>query len=132
MMMYNYIEPKVLLIRGCYLKDCDSESDSYEHLFCTPIEEEIELPSIFTCLNSWVKSTSLACNQCKLKFDTMPIFTPTFVNKNELGYSIGVNGCFCGFNCCLKYNDINTRNICDKISKKEKIIFLHNIINSTG
>ena len=132
--MFNFKEPLILVIKGCYLKDCESENDNdsdYDHLFCSPNVEDIELPSTFRCVQSWVKSTLIPCDQCKLKFDTMPIFTPTYINKIEANYVIGVSNCFCGFNCCLKYNNTNTKNMCERISKKENIIFLYNIFNSS-
>lgn len=117
--------PKLLRIRGVFLKDCTKKNycndvmierlqnqDSYLMTNKNPIvsdEKYIPLPDEFITLSCWLKETNLHCWYCTLQFNTIPIFIPKNINKKMQVY-----GVFCSFTC--GYNFIHNQN--ETISKK--------------
>lgn len=117
-------ESKILLIKSVFLRDC-IKNDVIEE----PEEPEpviTSLPSVFYGLDSWLTSTSIPCDQCKKTFDTIPVFIPTSIQ----GSIMKTSGCYCSFNCMNSYNKNNNKNICEYITIRDRINYLHELFPS--
>lgn len=135
MSIKEYKIPKILFLRGVFIKDCIPLDDIFERQIIeklnidNPIVTYNDFPSIFTNLNSWIKKTNLKCWYCDLNFDNMPVFIPKIIEHSGLNtnYSISTYGCFCSFCCATTYTNLYYQKICDNIKIKEMTRFLYRI-----
>jgi hypothetical protein len=64
------------------------------------------IPKTFNTIDKWPKRTNLRCWNCCRQFNSIPVFIPTDISRNESGEEeIGVHGNFCLFNCAQQYID---------------------------
>lgn len=84
-----------------------------------------KIPSIFTGLSTWIKSTNLCCWFCDFTFNNVPIFIPTYVNKTDANIEIGTFGNFCSFCCAFAY--IQQNNMFQYV---DYLSYLYQIMNS--
>ena len=134
----DYKIPKILFIKGVFLKDCILIDDIFEKQIMdqlkieNPIITYNNLPSIFNNLDLWIKKTNIKCWYCDLNFDTVPIFIPKIIETTGLNndYKIITSGCFCSFCCAMSYNNLYFPKICDNINNKEMLKFLYKIFNN--
>ena len=111
----EYKIPKILFLRGVFIKDCIPLDDIFERQLIeqlnieNPIVTYNDFPSIFTNLNSWIKKTNLKCWYCDLNFDNMPVFIPKVIEHSGLNtdYNISSYGCFCSFCCATEYTNLH-------------------------
>ena len=135
----EYKVPKILFIRGVFIKDCIPIDDIFERQIIerlntnNPTVKYEPLPSIFYDVKTWVKKTKIKCWYCDLHFDRMPVFIPKTVEKSRISkkHIMSVKGCFCSFSCAATYNDIHNPKVCDNRSFDEKLRFLYKLFNGT-
>jgi hypothetical protein len=133
----EYKIPKILFIKGVFIKDCIQLDDIFEQQILetlkidSPIIIYNNLPSVFTNLNSWIKTTNLKCWYCNLTFDNMPVFIPKIIEHSGFNtdYNISTFGCFCSFSCATTHTNLYYPKICDNIKLKEMTRFLYKIFN---
>jgi hypothetical protein len=128
--------PKILFIRGLFLKDCIPIDDIFEQQLIDRLDEDDEkimefdkIPSVFTTLNTWVKKINIQCWLCDLNFDTSPVFIPRLIEPSGCGYTIGTEGCFCTFSCAMAYINIHYPKIYDNVRKHDMLKFLYKIFH---
>lgn len=122
-----YKSPNILSLSGITLQDYKSfEDEADERLmennmenFDTEIFIYNKIPTVFTGLNTWPKSTNLYCWSCSFKFDTVPKFIPTYIRENNDLIEVGVMGNMCSFNCVELWIETH-------VSNKEKRYKLQN------
>lgn len=126
--------PKVLFIKGVFLKDCVPIDDLFDEQIMGQITDDpIEintytpLPSIFYTLKQWPKKTNLKCFYCDRKFDTLPIFVPKTIEPSKDGYTMATEGCFCTFNCGVSYINLMYSKIHDNLNKKNMLKLLYKV-----
>ena len=135
----EYKIPKILFIKGVFIKDCILIDDIFEKQIIeqlnieNPIISYNNFPSIFTNLETWIKKTNIKCWYCDLNFNNMPVFIPKIIENTGLNadYKIITSGCFCSFCCAMSYNNLYFPKICDNINNKDMIKFLYKIFNNT-
>jgi hypothetical protein len=138
----NYIKefdiPKILFIRGVFLKDCTPIDDIFEQQLIDRLDEEDvkvitfdKMPSAFTTLNDWIKNINIRCWFCDLNFNTSPVFIPRLIEPSYDGYTIGTEGCFCTFSCAMAYINIYYPKIYDNVRKHDMLKFLYKLFNGT-
>lgn len=133
----EYKIPKILFIKGTFIKDCIPVDELFEQKIMeqlnheTPVIQYNKIPSNFTDLKSWIKKTNIKCWHCDLNFDNIPVFIPKLIEPSTAisGYNIGTYGCFCSFSCAEAFNNLHNSRICDNIRVKEMIRFLYKIFN---
>jgi hypothetical protein len=134
MISKEYIEPKILFLKGVYIKDCIPVDDIFEQRIIeqlasdNPVIYYKELPSFFTGLSKWINKTNLKCWYCDLNFDNPPVFIPRVIEKGGADdYSISVHGCFCTFCCAASHIDLYYQKICNNIEAMEMLKFLYKL-----
>ena len=136
MISKEYIEPKLLFLKGVYIKDCIPVDDIFERRIIeqlandNPVIYYTELPSFFNSIRTWVKKTNLKCWYCDLNFDNQPVFIPKIIEKcgtNE--FNISVHGCFCTFCCAAAHIDLYYQKLCNNIEAMEMLKFLYKLFN---
>lgn len=115
----DFEEVNILFLKGVFLKDCTDVEDLFENELMETVEltkHQIEykepkiydkIPQIFTTKENWVKKNNILCWYCNLDFQTMPIFIPENILKNDNGTYMEVFGNFCSFACAQTYIDTN-------------------------
>ena len=128
--------PKILFIRGVFVEDCVPIDQLFEQQLMTGLDNEIvikptaqydKLPSIFYSLEQWPEKIKLHCWYCDRMVNGVPIFVPKYIEPSANGPIMGVDGCYCNFNCAvsginLYYPDKQTNK-----SKKDMLKFLYNM-----
>ena len=110
--------PNILRIFGISKSDYVSIEDTAEIKYRERLENEEQIdikevifdkiPTIFENLKTWPMQTNLLCWHCDLKFDSLPIFVPTYAKHRDSGLiEFGVRGNFCSFNCAEAWILIN-------------------------
>jgi hypothetical protein len=136
MSIKEYKVPKILFIKGVFIKDCMLIDDLFEQQIIEQLNQDEDdiivynkIPSTFISINDWPEKTNIKCWTCDLNFDGIPVFIPKLIEPapTESGYSMGVLGCFCGFNCCMSYNNTHNKKLCQNIRTREMLLFLHKI-----
>ncbi len=79
-----------------------------------------KIPSAFTTLENWSKTTNIRCWFCTLKFKSTPWFIITGINKYSEGKVMDVKGNFCSCGCLMGYV---SKNYC----KRENFDIYHNV-----
>jgi hypothetical protein len=133
----EYKIPKILFLRGVFIKDCIPLDDIFELQIIEqlnmddPIIIYNEFPSVFTNLKSWVKKTNLKCWYCDLNFMNSPVFIPKIIEHSgrTTDYNISTHGCFCSFCCAVAHTNLHHPKICTNIKIKEMLRFLYRIFN---
>jgi hypothetical protein len=129
--------PKILFIRGVFLKDCIPIDDIFEQQLIDRLDEEKikinefdMIPSVFTTLNAWVKKVNIHCWYCDLNFEAHPVFIPRLIEPTSDGYTIGTEGCFCTFSCAMAHINIHYPKIYDNVRKHDMLKFLYKIFHT--
>lgn len=112
----EYQAPKVLFIKNVFISDCVLMDDLMERKLMDEANDSLEtketnkkytkLPTVFTNISAWVKSTDILCWHCNRTFNDPPVFIPRTMEPNTSiggGYIINTDGCFCSFNCAIAY-----------------------------
>lgn len=130
----EYKVPKLLFVKGVFLKDCIPIDDIFEQQLIESLDVEEfvtsykSLPSIFNNLDTWQKTTNLKCWSCDLGFNTVPVFIPKGIDSLPKGnYNITTYGCFCSFNCAAAYNNLHNVKICKNINVRDMLLFLYRV-----
>ena len=133
----EYTIPKILFLRGVFIKDCIPLDDIFEQ----QIIEKLNLdeptflydtfPSVFTNLKSWITNTNLKCWYCDLSFDSRPVFIPKVIEHSGFTEDINIStyGCFCSFCCTVSYTNLYYPKICTNIKVNEMLRFLYRVFN---
>lgn len=131
----EYKVPKILFIKNVFIKDCIQIDDLFEQQLFEQLKQDDDIiiydkiPSLFMCMETWIKKTNVKCWYCDLNFETTPVFIPKLIEPSttKSGYSMGVLGCFCSFSCAMVYNNLYNNKLCNNIKTREMLLFLHNI-----
>ena len=130
----EYKIPKILFIKGVFLKDCMPIDDIFEQRLMDQLEVEEtvvsynRLPSTFNDFDSWPKQTNIKCWNCDLAFAGVPVFVPRGIDVlSETKYDIGREGCFCSFHCAEDHIELHNKKICDVINRREMLLFLYKV-----
>lgn len=139
----TYTGNEILYVHGIFLSDCTSIYDIMEQKLMDDIDtvdycnsnntlNYTKLPSRFTGVDTWVKTTDILCWNCTLNFNNMPLFIPRTIEPNNVnnGYIIHTEGCFCSFNCVLSYIITYSSNTNDKLNKQAMLEFLYELIHN--
>ena len=128
----EYKKPKILFIKGVFIRDCVKIDDMFEQQIIEQLDVEIpnivyeKIPSIYNNDN-WLK-TNVKCWYCDLNFDNKPVFIPKIISKRKSNdYAIGTYGCFCSFSCSMSFINEKYSKICDRIMYKEMLELLFRI-----
>jgi hypothetical protein len=132
----EYKVPKLLFIRGVFLKDCMPIDDIFEQKLMDQLNLEDDivqqepLPSMFNSMAQWPRNTNIKCWHCDLTFHDIPVFIPKGIDaKSRDTYNISTHGCFCSFNCAAAYNNLYNTKICNNINVREMLLFLYKVFN---
>lgn len=133
----GYTIPKIIFIKGVFIKDCIPIDDIFEQQLIeqlqsdAPIKKYEPLPSTFYSVDSWVPKTNNKCWYCDLSFDNQPVFIPKNIDKlsRVKKHNISTLGCFCSFCCAMSFNNIYNPQICDNTNTKEMILYLFHIFH---
>jgi len=130
----EFAVPKVLFIKGVFIKDCIPIDDLFDEQIMDQLEEDsIEintynaLPSMFYNMKQWPTKTNLRCFYCDRNFDTIPKFVPKTIEPSKDGYTMATEGCFCTFNCGASYINLIYPKIHDKLNKKNMLKLLYKV-----
>lgn len=128
----EYKKPKILFIKGVFIRDCVQIDDIFEQKIIEQLNIETPsvvyetIPSIYIH-GEWLK-TNIRCWNCDLNFDTQPVFIPKIINQQKKDqYAIGTYGCFCSFSCASSFINEKYPTICNQIMYKEMLEFLFRI-----
>lgn len=117
----NFEEVNILYLKGVFLKDCTDVEDLFENELMEKVtlnkyqveskEPKIydKIPTIFTTKEKWVTKNNILCWYCNLDFQTVPIFIPENILKNENGTYMEVYGNFCTFACAQTFLDTDIK-----------------------
>lgn len=106
-----------------------------------------KIPHVFTDLSSWPKTTNLNCWHCTRLIKDRPWFEPQslevvanhkpgeYISADKLDksgvvrevYNISVEGYFCSPNCVAAYTNATSKDLADRINKKEMLLVVHEI-----
>lgn len=132
----EYKVPKILFVKGVFLKDCMPIDDIFEQKLMDQLDLEDDiilhkpLPSIFNNTATWPQTTNLRCWNCDLVFSGIPVFIPKGIDSLSDGnYNIITSGCFCSFNCAIAFNNLHNIKICDNVNVREMLQFLYKVFN---
>jgi hypothetical protein len=92
------IEPNITPLSS-EIKDIGVESSITKEIYSTRL-----LPEIIS-KNDIILKTDISCFWCCHKFETTPVFMPTFL----VGDVYKVKGCFCSYECCSSYIANNSK-----------------------
>jgi hypothetical protein len=130
--------PKILFIRGIFLKDCIHIDDIFEQQLIDRLDEEEikvmkfdKIPTVFTSLDTWLKKVNIRCWFCDLNFETIPVFIPKLIEPASSGYTIGTEGCFCTFSCAMAYINLYYPKIYDNVRKHDMLKFLYKMFHDS-
>jgi hypothetical protein len=138
----------VLFLQGVFKTDCQRIEDIHERNIIPKLHKQHvqhdKIPTVFTTLESWPKSTNLFCCYCHRQFTSIPWFEPQSIEpisigqtgkfltpaevhcaKNEKRFSIIVRKVFCTENCAIAYITHNTFDICERLNKIEMLKFVY-------
>lgn len=126
--------PKVLFIKGVFIKDCVPVDDLFdEQIMDQARDDPIEinsftpLPTLFTGLDEWPDKTNLRCYYCDRVTDNTPVFVPKTIEPSKNGYIMATEGSFCTFNCAVHYIDFYYPKIHDNLNKKNMLKLLYKV-----
>ncbi len=135
----EYKVPKILFVKGVFLKDCMPIDDIFEQKLMDQLDLEDSviphkpLPSIFNSMEAWPRTTNLRCWHCDLAFNNTPVFIPKGIDVlSKDTYNISTYGCFCSFNCAIAFNNLYNTKICDNINVRDMLMFLYKIFKETA
>lgn len=110
--------PKILFLKGVFLKDYVSIEDKFEEDLLKfgedsyteiPFENFDKIPKYFETLDKWQKTTNLCCWECAKHFSNIPVFIPRNIISHDNIQKIEVFGNFCSFPCAMRYVKFNLR-----------------------
>lgn len=122
----------ILFLRGVFLSDCIKSETNLKHKNLnkdnkqqSEIKVDIKkLPTTYTGLDQWIKSTNIYCWYCDRQFDTVPYFIPKNIEPTKTGLSMGVEGCFCSVNCGWSYIRYTYPKLNDRLNKESMLQLL--------
>lgn len=140
----------VLFLQGVFKTDCDRiEGIFYEKILDSSHYSKIyeKIPMTFTNLESWPKTTTLLCWNCKRTIKGRPWFEPQsigpigsrttgeFISAKNLrrnfnssdSYCINVKGYFCSPNCVMRNILIYSRDLSDRLNKISMLLIVYEI-----
>lgn len=131
--------PKVLFIKGVFIKDCTTIDDLFDEQIMDqvhddPVEINIytPLPTIFYSMKLWPAKTNLRCFYCDMNFEDVPKFAPKTIEPSKEGYTMTTEGCFCTFNCVVSFIDLYYPKIHDNLNKKNMLKLLHKVFTGNA
>ncbi len=118
----------ILFIEGVYTRDITdslSESDSESLDDIEEISNFDVIPHKYTSLSTWILQTNTLCGHCGMKFDTVPIFIPKYLDNTSGNLSIVISKMlFCSFPCAAKYIE-DTSIGADRQNKQDMLKFIY-------
>jgi hypothetical protein len=130
----EFSTPKVLFIKGVFIKDCTTIDDLFDEQILDQAHDDIDevstymnLPTVFYSLKKWPKQTNIHCFYCDLQFEGTPVFIPKTIVPSKEGFTMGTEGCFCGFNCGMSHIDLFYPKINDNVNKKNMLKLLFKV-----
>lgn len=128
-------EKHILFIKGITADDYNDKKNNLSY-FSNQEQADIEIlynsyktpkfntiPTTFTNLNNWIKSTNLKCWYCDMNFNNVPVFIPKYINLTQSGKILDVYGNFCSFSCAKSFLDLNKTNKHWEMYEQLKILF---------
>lgn len=127
------------MFRGVTIDDNTPTEEMYEIQFNDIIERDSaleepmheQIPTIFTSVSDWLKSTNVKCWYCDLNFSDIPIFIPKSIEPYSRSYKsmnakyiMSTEGCFCSFHCAMAYINVMYTNIHEYIRRKNLLLLL--------
>lgn len=128
-MHMNPISPKILFIRGAFMRDCLAEQALDHESKTDSFQEYDELPTVFHNVWDWKPSTNLRCWHCDLTFESTPIFVPKIIEPKDGGVVMITEGNFCSFHCAVSHVNLVCPNVNDNIEAKNKLKYLYSVMN---
>lgn len=126
-----YKSPNILSLSGISLQDyipledvADDRLMVDEDVDITELYPYDKIPQIFTTVNSWPSATNLCCWSCGFKFNTVPLFIPTYIRETNDGIEIGVKGNMCSFNCVELWIETNVMSREERHKLQNNLCFL--------
>lgn len=140
-------QDKLLFLKGVRKSDCKKIDELFqEHITQQVAKTEIEkfdkIPTIFTDITLWPKTTNLHCWFCSRQIKSMPVFIPSSIEPVSEGkagvkmqerkshqktYSMNVDGIFCWFNCAQAYIDDSATTLEIKQNRTMMLRFLFRV-----
>jgi hypothetical protein len=132
----DYSSPKVLFIKGVFIKDCIPIDDLFDEQIMNQVDDDpleistfIPLPTIFNGMKSWPDKTNIRCFYCDRTFDSIPVFIPKTIEISKEGYMMATEGCFCTFNCAVSHIKLYYPKIHDELNKKNMLKLLYKVFH---
>lgn len=143
--------PGTLFLQGVFKKDCRRVEDFFqEKLFDnfnqTKISNDVKydkIPTKFTSVEEWPKTTNLECWHCRRTHRNKPYFEPQSIDPSNdqsdgkiIAFAktaqdmqkrkimMSVRGTFCSRNCVRSWINIHTSNMHDKMNKIKMLLYL--------
>ena len=136
----------VLFLQGVFKTDCKRIEEMFQDKLMSENKAPVEMtnydkiPTYFTTLSEWTKTTNLACWYCNRTFKTRPWFEPQSIEplndssekKNDTSENaviIAVHGVFCSCNCVRAYINLHTSSLSDRLNKIAMLKYVYEIFN---
>jgi hypothetical protein len=127
-----YQPKQILFLSNVYLRDCKKVEDIFqESIFSSSIitkePEYDKIPSIYTGMDTWKKSTNIPCWWCDLQFKDIPVFIPKSIDAptNLKPQTMRPEGIFSSFHCAQAYINRNYPRLKDKTSLSNQLKLLY-------
>ena len=126
--------PKILYIHGVFLEDCKQIGDVLEERLMEENNNELEvgaiihkkLPHIYRGADSWVKKCNIKCFYCDRFFETVPLFIPKSIEKNNNGgFNMQREECFDLWPCVIRRIEIKYPKYSVQQEKINMVLFLY-------
>lgn len=144
--MFTSPLPKVLFLPGVFKSDCPKD-DLLEKKVNDEVESSKEInynidnnknnsilykkvPTTFTCLANWPKSTNILCWHCSLGFEGIPVFIPKAIEPTNKSGNISMNvyGIFCCFGDAVQFVKYSRLTMPEKIKYTRNLGYLYRLL----
>jgi len=144
----------VLFLEGVYKSDCRQMEDIFQDRLMpetniSTIKVYDKIPTVFTTVEEWPKSTNIQCWFCNRSFKSRPWFEPQSIEPNSVGnvgkmlttdevmnsvnthnVKIVPKGIFCTCNCVRAYIDLHTKQLSSKHDKVSMLKYVYQLFNN--
>ncbi len=147
---YKKTQNEILFLPDVYKSDCATIEDMFQEKIMLSIDNNFnsivydKIPTMFTTLDNWPKSTTLQCWRCTRTFKNKPWFEPISIepsiesSNGKLSVDnvkrkllIKPNGNFCSANCVQGYIEKNTKKLSERQNKEDMLKFVYEIFTGS-
>lgn len=130
---------RYIFFKGVMIDDNMPTEEMYETQFNDIIERDCaieeplyeQIPTVFTSLSDWIKTTNIRCWNCDLNFSDIPVFVPKSIEPYSRSYKsrgsryiMSTEGCFCSFHCAMAYINAMFIDIHEHINRRSMLLLL--------